>query len=102
MYIYIYIFFAIGQDPSGFSAKSSSNFRLSDTEFQTRLAEQRVCENDILAVCVFEYRELSRIDAFSLAATEASNQPCVTDRHWMLGLSINGVEARAFLIFLEE
>lgn len=56
-----------------FFAKSRSNFRLSDAKFQTRLAEQRACENDILALSVYSNIESCQ-EPRSLAATlEASN-----------------------------
>lgn len=54
----------------------SSNFRLSDTEFQTRLVEQGYCENDILSRCysrVFESCQARRVHWLP-------RQPCVTDR----------------------
>lgn len=80
--------------------KVSSNFRLSDTEFRTRNFRHgwQSSGNDILALCAFEYRELSR------AVFIGWGQATLRDRsvRWMLGLSINEMEARAFLIFLEE
>lgn len=75
-----------------FTLELSSNFRLSDTKFQTRLVEQRYCENDILVRCIREYRELSS-STRSLAA-EATLRDRLAAR-WMLGLSINGMEASA-------
>jgi len=56
-----------------FTLELSSNFRLSDTKFQTRLVEQRYCENDILAVFAsIESCQARRVHWLP-------RQPCVTD-----------------------
>jgi len=86
------IFFTIDTFSREFALEFSSNFRLSDTEFQTRFAEQGYCENDILSRCIREYRELS--NSTRSLAVEAIWRDRSAAR-WMLGLSINGMGASA-------